>query len=359
MRVFSDRSLVSPGQGHVTMLYPFWGKNPEDPSDPVSGRFDRFAKLGRSFFQMAELAEADVAVYPRPWEHVFRDDQARSLAVRFADRALNAGKRVAVFFWSDSDKPVHLENAVIFRTSLYRSKRAPHVFAMPAWGENFVERYCDNQLPLRAKGSKPVVGFCGNADPINPSLAAHTKKLGCRLANALRVRQARFESRPLRTRALRALSESPFLETNFVVRPLFLGGAVQPDGTIDLAVKRQIRGEFVQNMVDSDYVLCTRGGGNFSYRLYETLSCGRIPVFIDTDCVLPYHSEIDWKRYSVWVDEAEVDSIAERVAEFHDSLVPDQFVELQKECRKLWEEWLSPVGFFSNLHRRFVGVVGA
>ena len=229
---------------------------------------------------MAELAEADVAVYPRPWEHVFRDDEARSLALRFANRAMKAGKRVAIFFWSDSDEPVLLENAVTFRTSLYRSKRAPDEFAMPAWSEDFVERYYNGQLPLRPKGSRPVVGFCGNADLLSPSLAAQTKKLGRRLANALRVRQARFEGRPLRTRALRALSESPFLETNFVVRPLFLGGAVQPDGTVDLAVKRQIRGEFVQNLVDSDYVLCARGAGNFSYRLYETLSCGRIPVFI-------------------------------------------------------------------------------
>lgn len=65
----------------------------------------------------------------------------------------------------------------------------------------------------------------------------------------------------------------------------------------------------------SDYVLCARGG-DFSYRLYETLSYGRIPVFVDTDCVLPYDSEIKWKDYCVWVDEKEVNRIGERSRSF-------------------------------------------
>ena len=100
-------------------------------------------------------------------------------------------------------------------------------------------------------------------------------------------------------------------------------------------------------MMDSDYVLCSRGFGNYSYRLYESLACGRIPVFVDTDCVLPYDFVIDWKRYCVWVDQSDLDSIPDRVAEFHDDLSPQQFEDLQLECRRLWEKWLAPEGFFA------------
>lgn len=32
-------------------------------------------------------------------------------------------------------------------------------------------------------------------------------------------------------------------------------------------------------MTGSDYVLCTRGNGNYSIRFYEALCRGRIPVF--------------------------------------------------------------------------------
>jgi len=75
---------------------------------------------------------------------------------------------------------------------------------------------------------------------------------------------------------------------------------------------KQMRLEFLQNMIGSDYVFCCRGAGNFSYRLYEALCCGRIPVFIDTDCVLPYDFMIDWKKYFVWVDQSELPLIAEK-----------------------------------------------
>ena len=99
---------------------------------------------------------------------------------------------------------------------------------------------------------------------------------------------------------------------------------------------QKARQEYVQNMIESDYILCARGAGNFSYRLYETLSCGRIPVFIDTDCVLPYNFAIEWKKYCVWVNEGELSHIAEKVAEFHSRLSPQEFLDLQSACRRLW-----------------------
>ena len=114
-----------------------------------------------------------------------------------------------------------------------------------------------------------------------------------------------------------------------------------------------MRREYVQNMVDSDYVLCARGGGNFSYRLYETLSCGRIPVFVDTDCVLPLESAIDWKGTCVWVDESDLNEIGSRVAAFHAALTPAEFADRQRACRRLWETHLSPQGFFAHFHEHF------
>jgi hypothetical protein len=113
------------------------------------------------------------------------------------------------------------------------------------------------------------------------------------------------------------------------------------------------RREYVQNIVDSDYVLCARGAGNFSYRLYETLSCGRIPVFVDTDCVLPLEDEIDWRALCVWVDARGVDTIGKRVRSFHERLSPEAFIELQRRARATWEEFLSPLGFVRSLDRRF------
>jgi hypothetical protein len=315
------------------MLYPFWGKNPEDPADPNSGRFDRYAELGSTLFELAPLELADLAVFPCEWSR-----SLASAAERFVATARAAGLPTAVFVGGDDHEVISYDGAMVFQTSLYRSQRGPNEFAQPAWSEDFVKAHLGDRLPIRSKRGRPVVGFCG-------------------LAPQRRGVIDRFRTHPahtlIRARALRLLVEHPGVNTNFVERERFLGGAISR-GRLDLATMRRVRSEYVQNMVESDYVVCSRGAGNFSYRLYETLSCGRIPVFIDTDNVLPYDFVADWREHCVWVDEAELESIGDRIAGFHESLGERDFVELQEACRSFWEEYVAPEGFFAHFHEHLV-----
>jgi hypothetical protein len=41
-------------------------------------------------------------------------------------------------------------------------------------------------------------------------------------------------------------------------------------------------------------------------------------VFIDSDCILPYDFELDWKKYCVWIKEDEIPVIADKIMEFHE-----------------------------------------
>lgn len=91
-------------------------------------------------------------------------------------------------------------------------------------------------------------------------------------------------------------------------------------------------------MFDSDYIMCARGAGNFSYRFYEVMCSGRIPLFVDTDCLLPHDRWINWRDYCVWVDETEASQVAERLVDFHNALSPDAYEEIQYACRRLWLE---------------------
>ncbi len=66
---------------------------------------------------------------------------------------------------------------------------------------------------------------------------------------------------------------------------------------------QQVRQEFVHNLVTSDYILLRIRNGNFSYRLYETLSCGgswSLSIRI-ASCL--YDFAIDWNQFCVWVDQ--------------------------------------------------------
>ena len=75
-------------------------------------------------------------------------------------------------------------------------------------------------------------------------------------------------------------------------------------------------------------------------------------VLTDRDPI-PYDFLIDWRRYVVWVPESKVRQDGNILAEFHSRLSEDEFLTRQRECRRLWEEWLSPEGFFANFHRHF------
>lgn len=131
----------------------------------------------------------------------------------------------------------------------------------------------------------------------------------------------------------------------------FSSKTLQSSSAAPEKIAHKVRQEYFQNMIDSDYILCCSGYENYSIRLYETLSCGRIPVFINTDCVLPYDFAIDWKKYCVWVDRSELSLIGEKILDFHNNLSTQEFIDLQHECRQFWEKWISPEGFFSNFYR--------
>ena len=250
------------------------------------------------------------------------------------EAAREAGKPSAVFVSADDHNTVPHDGALVFQTSLHRSRRGANEYAQPAWSEDFVTAHLGGRLPIRRRGRRPVVGFCG--------LAPGRRGLLSRL-------RAHPAHTTIRARALRLLCEHEGVETNFVERERFLGGAIKR-GRLDVTAMRRVRDEYVRNMVESDYILCSRGAGNFSYRLYETLSCGRIPVFVDTDCVLPYDFAAPWREHLVWVDETELASVGDRVAAFHEALDDREFEELQRSCRRLWKEYIAPEGFFVHFH---------
>ena len=68
-----------------------------------------------------------------------------------------------------------------------------------------------------------------------------------------------------------------------------------------------MRQEYIDHLMRNDYILCPRGGGNYSHRVYETMAAGRIPVLIDTDLVMPFPDVIPWQEISVWVPLADID----------------------------------------------------
>jgi hypothetical protein len=334
-------------------LAPFWGAPVEDPRDPQRGAFDEWLAIGRSVAEESVLDVAEAAVLPFDWTAALNSSQHQRTAARALAESRAAGKPLLVFFWNDSSEDLDLPGAIILRTSVDRGPRyGIQEFACPSWLED-PRRWVSGLRLTEERPLRPLsISFCGYVGW--PSGWRSTVK------ELLRTSLDRFHSRvpslrrtplELRRAALSILSGDPRIQTRFIARTSFYGGAMVDEGNWDYELKARVKREYVENMCASDYVLCIRGAGNYSVRYFDTLALGRVPVVIDTGGGFPYDFEVPWPSRGPWIPVDELASLPGRLLEFHARHTPEALDLLQRENRKLWEQWLSPAGFFRELPR--------
>lgn len=292
LNIYSDKSYTLPNVPHTIMLFPFWGISDDVRRHAIT--YQKYADIGTQFFEMTSIENADLIVAPVAWEKSIDNRQLILDLAQFA----TPQKPIIIFFWHDSDEAVAVSDSIIFRTSFYKSTQQPNEFAMPAWSEDVIQTRYAGQLILRDKQEMPIIGFCGYAMTRSSQLIENIKDIGRYLKDGIaktRQKQKKHRYHVMRGNILQRLSKSQLIKSNFIIRNRFHGAINEQD-------QAKHQQEYIENMITSDYMLCVRGAGNFSYRLYETLACGRIPVFINTDCVLPYDFIIDWKKYCVWLE---------------------------------------------------------
>jgi len=149
-----------------------------------------------------------------------------------------------------------------------------------------------------------------------------------------------------RKKVIDILSRTGWIKTNFIVRNEYFAGELNTKLSSSFG---SVREEYVNNLLNSDYALCVKGDGNYSIRFSEALCAGRIPLLIDTACVLPFDDLIKYKSFLPIVDFQDIETTSERLRDFHEKLSSEEFVELQNKARQLWEAHLSPHGMFKTI----------
>ena len=329
LKLYTSRSYEEMAE-HVHLLWPHWG------ASHWHGRYDAlygdFIDQGRNLFAITENpGEADFFMPPSGWQ-VGGSPQAE----RMADVARRHGKPLLVFFCSDSDEDIRLGGAIIYRTSMARSARRPWEHAWPIWTCDILRSHGSGAVEDRRWGARPSVGYCGYID---------YRTIVERVQRTVRGRIS--PSMTLRGDAVRALEASSDVDARIILRRAFGGGSAEEQ-----------RREFADNLLTSDYALVARGAGNYSFRLYEAMSAGTIPVFLDTDCCLPFDDMIPYRDLFVWVPASEVRRVADYVCEYHSRLDERSFNARRRRIREVYDQFLSPLGFHRELaHRLATGTL--
>ena len=261
-------------------------------------RFESF--INSDFSYVYKIEDCDYVVLPYKWRGL--DDITKTI---IEDCKINS-KKILIFYNDDSNQEIPIDNNLgyIFRTSFDRSTKNENEFALPPF---FIDEFSnDFILPDNIQLN---IGFCG------------------------------FDHYQ-RKHALNNIKNNQMIKSDFIIRQSFWAKEVSED----VAIK-----SFNDNIKNNLFGFTSRGAGNFSYRFYQILSMGRIPVLLDTDSVLPFSTKIDYHKHCVIVDIKDIDNISDFILKFYNDKTKDELYQIQINNRNLYLEYFSPDGFIKNI----------
>jgi len=209
-------------------------------------------------------------------------------------------KTIYIFLITDNcDKFLIPNNVKLYRTSLLKSIKSHNEYILPYIWEG-IEQSFDPLIITE----KPIIGFCG--------VNSH-----------------------YRLKTIQLIEQDNRFVSNFIIRNQFWGG--NPHNSV--LVKN-----YEDNMQSSHFNICNRGAGNFSMRFYQTLSCGRIPVLLNTNMLLPFENEIDWNDIIVMANTEE--ELIDKILYCWNN---KDIIKMQIKCKEIYDTYFAGTKFLDRI----------
>lgn len=210
------------------------------------------------------------------------------------------GNEARHFFFLHSDRPTPIGiPSVIFRQSVNKHDKDERTVAFPARADDLGYMACDSFDKLSM-----FTNFVGHVD----------------------ARQCRRD-------ACQALQGKP---------DVYLDLHKAHWGSYQYTELGQTRREsFLRGLQMSKTGLAPRGGGEHSFRFFEIMSAGRVPILISDTWERPFEELIDYDSCSFTVEEKTA-SCMDNYIEVLKALYTDQMLqEMGRKARKYWERYLA------------------
>ncbi len=315
---------------HSPLMIPWWG-NPYGPESLFAKEMFDAHQFDTSAYEITDDISKAQMVFA-PYRHNWLRTSDPALLQECLEMAKSARLPLLIDGVGDSNHPVRLPNTYVLRIGGYKFIPEPRCIQIPPPSDDLLKRVCGGVWEPRTKSEgKPVVGFAGWAHLTQKQrLRNFVKELPTRIRGFFDDRYQAMQKGVLwRERTLRVLERSPLVMLNLRVRQSFSGSTKTAQADM-----RQLRQELVDTVLNSDYCLDVRGDANDSTRLFEILSLGRIPVVLDTERRFPFAHTIAYRDFCLIIDFRRVDELPHIIAEFHASVSPEHFEQMQRACRE-------------------------
>jgi len=241
---------------------------------------------------------------------------------------------------SDFDKDINIPNSVVFRVAQYKSKLKENEIIMPAI---IGDVWAENKMEPRVKAERPVVGFCGWGE-----IGGLKQKIKFLIKNIVKTGQFK-QGIYFRKKALDIIRKSKVINKSLLVRTFYSGHK----NTISISPEKA-REDFLDNLNGGDLALSIKGDGNYSVRFYEILSAGRVPIFVDTGCVLPLEDKLNYGEFMLRIDYKDIDRLDKIIYDFWLKISPDKFLKMQFKARKAFSDFLNINSFFKVIEDELI-----
>ncbi len=327
--LYVDPAWRKEGMHHVPLLHPFWGNPINREKTPFQWQlFERHHFDTAQYDVTDDMARADMILMPYSHNHavLFAPD-ILTLCIRTSKES---GKPLLIDGVGDIERPIEIPNSYVIRYGGYRFSKKENEIHVPPYADDLLEIYFGGELQLRKKEKTPSISFAGWAK-LTPRQQARAiiKELPDRIRGVFDSRYAAKKKGVFfRREAVDVLKNSIEVVPNFLVRRSYSGNSNTAEKS-----QEELRREFVENLLGSEYALDVRGDANASIRLFEILALGRIPVIVDTQRNFPFSDKVDYKAFSVIVDFRDLQKLPHILAEFHKKLTDEDFIAMQKAAR--------------------------
>lgn len=302
--------------------------------------------LSKNDFTFVDKLElANIIILPMSWNYYLLNGLYNNV-----ERFVKEKDDFKILSWISGDftvKAPDSKNLFIIHESGYKSKLSLKYFCKPVFINDPLYSIFRTSNIIPIKFSKtPIVGFCGQSNhsylnAFKECFRVFTRNFLYFLNFSHNFPHKVMSSSLLRSKILKIIKKSKLIDDNFIERKKYRAGAIEQTNI------KITTNEFYNNIIESHYVICCRGGGNFSVRLYETLAMGRIPIFINTDCLLPYHSEL--RDHALWIEDYNLKNLESSIIKFHLKFNENSFQEFLNNARAFWLKKMSMKFYFSYL----------
>lgn len=98
----------------------------------------------------------------------------------------------------------------------------------------------------------------------------------------------------------------------------------------------------------SYFVLCPRGYGSTSFRLYEAMQLGCVPVYVSDEHWLPFQQYVDWRGFAVVIRPDEIRGLPDMLKAIMDS---GKYADMRKTAIETYEKYFTYEGCFRTIKR--------